>query len=135
LGVVVVPGGIITQIYKANRRFDEKVAASPMGKLCYHCNGPAIQVAEYTDGSVRYFCEQHPPPRRSRATSPGDQGSKGFNPGFALVLVLGFVSVNTARALVQVVRPWKGYVPTLPGAIIGLVTVIGAWIWFFGLTQ
>lgn len=32
--------------------------------LCYICGEPAVQAASYDDGSVRYFCRAHKPPRR-----------------------------------------------------------------------
>ena len=107
IAMVVIPGGVITQIWRASESFDERVAASPLGKLCYACGQPAVQFAEYTDGSVRYFCDRHPPPQQARATSAGDKGSKGLNPYFCIAILSVFFGANTVRALAYVVRPWK----------------------------
>jgi hypothetical protein len=135
LGIILIPGGVITQIWEADERFNERLAASPLGKLCYNCSAPAVYRAEYSDGSIRYYCEQHIPPKRTRRESPGDKGSKGFNPQFCIITLLIFYGVNALRAMVHIFRPWRAYIPTLPGALIGLVAAMTAWWWFHSLKR
>jgi hypothetical protein len=135
MGIILIPGGVITQIRRADERINDLVAASPLGKLCYVCGGPAVQSAKYDDGSVRYFCEQHDPPVRVHVDSAGDKGNKGFNPRFCIIALLVFYGVNTGRAAIHIVRPWRKYIPTLTGATLGLSAVVAIWWWYYSLKR
>ncbi|HEV3444359.1 MAG TPA: hypothetical protein VG099_06935 [Gemmataceae bacterium] len=127
---LLVPGGIVTQIWEADRRFNERLVDSPLGKLCYRCNAPAVLSAQYDDGSIRYFCKEHDPPERMQRTSSGDRGQKGFNPWLCIAVLGGIYGVNSLRALVQLFSTAKLFRASLPGALIGVVTVVLAWCWF-----
>jgi hypothetical protein len=131
LGVVVIPGGILTQIWQADTRFDQRLQASPVGKLCSHCNGPAVQIATYADGTVRYYCEDHKPPSLERRGAANDTyGEKKFNPWFATLVVALFYAINTLRACVQLFQTSIVLRATLPGALFGFVFTALAWAWF-----
>ena len=130
VGVLLLPGGVLTQIWRADERFNERVAESPLGKLCYRCNRPAVVSARYDDGSVRYFCKHHDPPEQMRATSSGDQGQKGFNPWFCIGLLGVIYGINTLRAVVQLFSTAQFFQASLTGAVIGVVTSGLAWYWF-----
>jgi hypothetical protein len=133
LGVVVVPGGVLTQIWQADSRFNNRVSASPFGKLCYLCNAPAVYSAEYSDGSTRYFCKDHHPPSRMQGTTSGEKGGKDYDPWLWTIFFPLIFGVNILRAFVQPFLPWRRFCPSLPGAVVGVVFAGAAWGWFTSL--
>lgn len=130
LAILLLPSGVVTQIWDADHRFNNRLSESPLGKLCYMCNAPAVNRARYDDGSTRYFCEEHHPPKWMRPTSSGDHGQKSFNP-WLCILILGVIyGVNGFRALVQWFSTAKFFRVSLLGAVIGFGMIIIAWFWF-----
>jgi hypothetical protein len=125
--IAIVPGGTFTRIGIAATHFAASVAASPMGKLCYRCNRPAVQSASYTDGSLRYFCELHPPPDEMRRTTPGEHGGNKFNPDFCRFSIMAFLGFGWMNLLLGFAQKTS---VTIRGAVIGLAVSAGLWLWF-----
>ena len=130
IAVLIVPGGVVTQIWKANERFRSREAESPLGKLCYFCNAPAVHSAQYDDGGVRYFCIGHTPPEQVHADSTGEHGRNSFNPWFCITVLGGIYGIHALRSLLQLYSTAKLFQASLPGALIGMVFSAMAWFWF-----
>jgi len=111
------------------------IATSPYGKLCHLCSAPATHAAEYTYGT-RYFCDRHwPPPKTLPAYPFGqliglDPTERSFPSVFVIVAVLLILIPNFVIVLVHILSRGQIFKPTLPGAVVALIVMVGVWIWF-----
>jgi hypothetical protein len=130
---VILPGGVLTQVQRADAAIRARVMDSPYERLCYICGKPAVHQAAYTDGSTRYFCKEHRPPEKMRATTEGDKGSSQFSPRSILLMLAAVFGIGTLRAIVHVLSDGLRLAPTYLGAFGAIGVAVGAWYWFGSL--
>ena len=129
--IVLVPGGVVSQIRKADVRIDRNVKDSPLGKLCYRCQKPAVKFGDFTDGVRRYYCADHTVPDRTGSTS-GVTGEKRFNPIVCYGILGVIFGVNTLRVAIHAAKPAM-FKPTAIGGAVGVVAAGLLWVWFHSL--
>lgn len=129
--VVLVPGGVVSQIRNADGRIDQNVKDSPYGKLCFRCSKPAVKFGDFTDGVRRYYCAEHLVPDRTGSTS-GVTGEKRFKAAVTFAVLGLLFGLNTLRVAVHAAKPTL-FKPTLLGAALGLASSVGFWFWFRSL--
>ncbi len=127
--VLLMPHGVLHKIQDAERWMDVQKQADPTGFLCYKCYRAAVQSASYSDGSIRYFCAQHPPPKLMNWDTDEPDRSRFSTKGcywiIGVVLGIGFIRFITISFVPGI--SWKLY---FWEAAIALVFTVLNWMWF-----
>ncbi len=129
--IVLLPGGVLTQVWTAKYRIAEKYAASPLGKLCYYCGRPATHSQAYTNGEVLYFCDRHKAPKEIWASygKPMEHGN-GYNPVVCTVVLALIYGGNILNVLMSLILRGREKYPSAHGAFLGIFAAVGFWFWF-----
>lgn len=86
------PGGLMNTVRAVENAERAKGENDSVGHLCYECSRPATRSATYSmEGSstknVIYFCDEHNPPPRLRASSAHQSFRYGFRWLFFSIIV------------------------------------------------
>ncbi|MFH1063179.1 MAG: hypothetical protein V1747_09910 [Candidatus Omnitrophota bacterium] len=133
--IVVLPGGVISQIWQANWRIDGKIEHSYLNHLCYKCNNSATLSQKYSNGETLYFCSEHKPLEKIRRKYGAKSNSKikGYNPLFCTIIILAIYLGNFINALFSLIIKHKNKAGSIIGAGWGIFWAIIFLIWFKNL--
>ncbi len=129
--ILLMPGGVLTQIWTAKYRIAGRYTASPLGEVCYYCGRPATHAQRYTNGEVLYFCDKHKPPDEiwSSYGTHLPHGN-GYNPVFCTIFVLAIYLGNLIYMLVSFFNGRRKGAVSVRGAGWGIFWAVVFWLWF-----